>query len=63
MGITYRRRPPLEELELGSTADGFNVEAYALAEQGQAGYVEKIDVDVVLEHVDNLLIKSQRRLE
>ena len=62
MGISYQKRPRLEDLE-SKTVKQFDAQAYALAESGQTGYVEKVDIDTILETVDDRLDAINERLK
>ena len=63
MGIVYGKRPRLEELEAGIDEDGFSPTSYALSESGQSGFVEKVDADIVLDHINDNLDKINERLD
>ena len=63
MGIVYGKRPRLEELEAGIDTDGFSTTSYALSESGQAGFVEKVDYDIVLDHINDNLDAINERLK
>ena len=61
MGITYDKRPRLEDLE-SKKVKPFDTQAFALSESQQAGYVEKVDVDTVLDYVNDELDDIKDRL-
>ena len=62
MGITYGKRPRLEDVEAGIDPGGFSVSSYALSESGQANFVEKVDMDIVLDHIDDQLDDVNEKL-
>ena len=63
MGIVYGKRPRLEEVEAGIDTDGFSPVSYALSESGQAGFVDKVDDDILLNHINDNLDAINERLK
>ena len=63
MGITWQRRGRLEDLEDGAIVDNDHTVAYALAEQNQASYVDKVDYGEILKKVDDHLEEVKDRLK
>ena len=63
MGIVYGKRPRLQDVEAGIDADGFSPTSYALSESGQAGFIEKVDIDIVLDHINDHLDAINERLK
>ena len=63
MGIVYGKRPRLEDVEAGIDNNGFSPVSYALSESGQAGFIEKIDFDIILDHIDNQIDSINEKLQ